>query len=247
MFLLQATHEEILANVNRLHEEESSKEYTKHYQEIEHLRTKQARELETAKYNYDTKVVRLENEKKDTITYKDQAHKQELSALKASHNLEMDELETKHTNALSTMKAKYDAKEIELTQAVRNANNDAELTKANAALVAERIEKDAESRIKTAEQAASVVLSNAQLEATHIVAAGKAKGEELSYQIAKTAQENAVKFYEDIIDIIIDRCEVSTDKLDLSEIKDIVVAATANFPKLTSDAKVTNNNTVAKK
>jgi hypothetical protein len=241
MFLLQTTHEEILANVNRLNQEKSSKECTNHYEALENLRTKQARELDTAKYNYNTKVARLENEKIDTIMYKDQAHKQELSALKASHNLEITELETKHTNALSTMKAKYDAKEIELTQAVRNANNDAELTKANAALVAERIEKDAESRIKTAEQAASVVLANAQLEVIHVVAAGKAKGEELSYQIAKNAQENIADLYEDIIDTL--TTKIPLEPIDLTKIKDIITASTQNFPKTVSgDIKVTNSN-----
>lgn len=237
MFLLQTTHEEILASNNERNKK-TVQEYSDAY---EALKVKHARELETAKYNYDTKVARLEAEKKDTITYNAQKHKEEVTAIESAHRLEIAELESKMEIALDRAKNKADAREIELMAEIRIANNDAELTKANAALTIERIEKDAESRIKTAEQAASVVLSNAQLEATQIVAAGKAKGEELAYQIAKNASEEVKDLYEDIIDTL--TTKIPLEQINLSQVRELITASTANFPKSVSgNVEVKNSN-----
>lgn len=237
MFLLETTHQEILAHNSELH----TKRLQERDEQYEALRTRQARELETAKYNYDTKVARLENEKKDAIAYNDQKHKETISQLKNDHNLEINLLNAQHDIELDRAKNKADAKEIELMAEIRIANNDAELTKANAALTIERIEKDAESRIKTAQDAASVVLSNAQLEATQIVAAGKARGEELAYQIAKAAQEDINDLYEDIIDTL--TTKIPLEQINLSQVRDLITASTANFPKSVSgNVEVKNSN-----
>ena len=237
MFILETTHQEILAR-NSESNKKTIQEYSDAY---EALKVKQARELETAKYNYDTKVARLENEKKDHLLYNDQKHKETISQLKNDHNLEINLMNAKHEIELDRAKNKADAREIELMAEIRIANNDAELTKANAALTIERIEKDAESRIKTAQDAASVVLSNAQLEATQIVAAGKARGEELAYQIAKNAQEEINDLYEDIIDTL--TTKIPLEQIDLSQVRDLITASTANFPKSVSgNVEVKNSN-----
>lgn len=237
MFILETTHQEILARNSELH----TKRLQECDEQYEAIRTRQARELETAKYNYDTKVARLEVEKKDSITYNAQKHKEEVTAIESAHRLEIAELESKYEIELSRAKNKADAREIELMAEIRIANNDAELTKANAALTIERIEKDAESRIKTAQDAASVVLSNAQLEATQIVAAGKARGEELAYQIAKAAQEDINDLYEDIIDTL--TTKIPLEQINLSQVRDLITASTANFPKSVSgNVEVKNSN-----
>lgn len=241
MFILKKTHQEILEKKVREAHYFNTKEVESLNNRIAELRTKQDRELETAKYNYDTKLARAENEKKDTITYNAQKHKEEISRLKNDHAVQVSLLEGQYEWALNRAKAKADAREIELMNEVRIANNDAELTKSNAALTIERIEKDAESRIKTAEDAARVVLSNAQLEATHIVQAGKAKGEELSYQIAKAASEDIKDLYEDIIDTL--TTKIPLEQINLTQVRDLITASTANFPKAVSgDVKVTNSN-----
>ena len=130
MFILSTTHQEFLARNSELH----TKRLQERDEQYEALRTRQARELETAKYNYDTEVARLEVEKKDSITYNAQKHKEEVTAIESAHRLEIAELESKYEIELSRAKNKADAKEIELMAEIRIANNDAELTKANAAL-----------------------------------------------------------------------------------------------------------------
>lgn len=237
MFLLETTHQEIVASNNAYH----SKKLQEYIDAMDALKVKHSRELETAKYNYDTKLARAESEKRDAISYNDQKHKEAVARINSDRYLDISKLEAAHEIALDRAKSKYDARETELMTEVRIANNDAELTKSNAALTIERIEKDAESRIKTAEDAARVVLSNAQLEATHIVQAGKAKGEELSYQIAKAASEDIKDLYEDIIDTL--TTKIPLEQINLTQVRDLITASTANFPKTVSgNVEVKNSN-----
>lgn len=237
MFLLETTHQEILAANN----ERNNKTLNSYIEKLDEIKVKHSRELDTAKYNYDTKLARAESEKRDAVSYNDQRNKETISKLKNDHNLEINLMNAKHEIELSRAKNKADAKEIELMAELRVANNDAELARANAAMTIKRIEEDAEARIKTAEDAARVVLSNAQLEATHIVAAGKAKGEELAYQIAKDAQEEIKDLYEDIIDTL--TTKIPLEQINLTQVRDLITASTANFPKTVSgDVKVTNSN-----
>lgn len=237
MFILETTHQEIIASNNAYH----SKKLQEYIDAMEVLKVKHSRELETAKYNYDTKLARAEAEKSDAVSYNDQRNKETISKLKNDHNLEINLMNAKHEIELSRAKNKADAKEIEFMAELRVANNDAELARANAAMTIQRIEEDAEARIKTAEQAASVVLGNAQLEATHVVAAGKAKGEELAYQIAKDAQEEIKDLYEDIIDTL--TTKIPLEQINLTQVRDLITAATTNFPKSVSgNVEVKNSN-----
>lgn len=237
MFLLQATHEEILASNNAYH----SKKLQEYVDAMEVLKVKHSRELETAKYNYDTKLARAEADKHDAVSYNDQKHKEAVARINSDRYLDISKLEAAHEIELSRAKDKADAKEIELMAELRVANNDAELARANAAMTIKRIEEDAEARIKTAEQAANVVLGNAQVEANLVIAQGKAKGEELAYQIAKDAQEDINNLYEDIIDTL--TTKIPLEQINLTQVRDLITASTANFPKSVSgNVEVKNSN-----
>lgn len=237
MFLLETTHQEILASNN----ERNNKTLDSYIEKLEELKVKQARELETAKYNYDTKLARAESEKRDAVSYNDQRNKEAISKLKNDHVIQISLLEGQYEWALERAKNKADAKEIELMAELRVANNDAELARANAAMTIKRIEEDAESRIKTAEQAANVVLGNAQVEANLVIAQGKARGEEMSYQIAKDAQEEIKDLYEDIIDTL--TTKIPLEQINLTQVRDLILASTTNFPKSVSgNVEVKNSN-----
>lgn len=89
MFLLETTHQEILASNN----ERNNKTLDSYIEKLEELKVKQARELETAKYNYDTKLARAESEKRDAVSYNDQRNKEAISKLKNDHVIQISLLE----------------------------------------------------------------------------------------------------------------------------------------------------------
>lgn len=89
MFLLETTHQEILAANN----ERNNKTLNSYIEKLDELKVKHSRELETAKYNYDTKLARAENEKKDAIAYNAQKHKEEISKLKNDQAMQVSLLE----------------------------------------------------------------------------------------------------------------------------------------------------------
>jgi len=198
------------------HDEIVSDIRKKYDTQIDDMILSHRRDIKDLEFQYNSEVTRLESEKSNTIA----------------------DLTSKHEIALDRAKAKLDAREIELMAEIRIANNNAELTKANAALTIERIEKDAESRIKTAQDAANVVLSNAQLEAAQLIAAGKARGEELSYQISKKAVEDTIDLYDDIIDTL--TTKIPLEQIDLSKVRDLITASTSNFPSVVGDVNVSN-------
>lgn len=154
------------------------------------------------------------------------------------HNRELHIISLDHEIEMKRQKIAFDIKEADIMANVRKANNDAQLTKENAALVAERITADAESRIATAEKAASVVLSNAQLEAQLLIKKSEAEGAARANEIIKVAYAEAQLLLKTAIDNVLTRMPI--DSIKMSEVSDLIASATKHFPSVTGDVTIKN-------
>lgn len=164
----------------------------------------------------------------------------EKQRINIEHTHAMNDLQTSLTtqkeNEISRLKAKHDAEIIVQMENVRKANNAYESLKETTALAMERVSDDAESRIKTAENAANAVLANAQLEAIQIVKTAEARGMEKAAEIIREASEDAISLYEDVIEKITSKFPVEGVKV--TDLTKLITAATENYPT-PADANVT--------